>query len=110
MHLDDILAARTRVEQVDVLRHHCLDERALLQLRECLVRGVRLRVAKHVEALAIEAPHALGIPLERSERRNLEGIDLRPDTSRSGSPGSRTRRHAGAREDDARLALTDEGC
>ncbi len=111
MHLDDVLASRTRVEQVDVLRHHRLDEPAPLELRECLVRCVRLRVAKHVEPLAIEAPHALGIPLERAERRNLEGIDLRPDSGFGAEVGDpRLRRDAGTREHDARLPLADEGC
>ena len=73
------------------------DEPASLELRERLVRGVRLRVAKHVEALAVEAPHALGIPLERVDATRPRR-DRPPPRSllRSGSRGSRTpsrRRH-----------------
>ncbi len=44
MHLDDLAAARTAVERVDVLRDDGLDEPPALEFRESEVARVRLRL------------------------------------------------------------------
>ena len=110
MHLDDVLAPRTRVEQVDVLRHDRLDETASFELGERVVRRVRPSVTKHVNPFTVEGPYALGIAPESLDRGHLKRIDLRPDSGRGAEVG-----YAGLRGDpstgehDARLALADEG-
>ena len=111
MHLDDVPAAGARVQQVDVLRDHRLDETALLELCEREVRRVRLRVTQHVDALAIEAPDASRVAPERLDRRDLERIDLGPDPGVGAEVRDpRLRRHARAGEHDARLPVADERC
>ncbi len=82
MDLDDLLAPGSRVQRVDVLRHDSLDEPAALELGEREVRCVRLRVAKDVDPLAVEAPDAHRIAPERLDGRDLERIDVGPDSRR----------------------------
>ena len=98
------------MEHVDVLGHDGLDETASLELRQRLVRRVRLGVPKHVDPLAVEGPYALGIAPERLDRGHLERIDLRPDPGRGAEVGyAGLRGDPRTREHDARLALADEG-
>ena len=97
MDLDDVAAARTGVQQVDVLGHHCLDETTLLELRQDDVRSVRSRVAQYLKSFAVEAPDPFGIASERTEGGDLERIDLCPDPGRGPKVrNSRLRRDAGA--------------
>jgi len=86
-----------------------LDEPSALELRERGVGCVRLRLPQQVEALAVEAPDALGISPERLDRRDLERIDFGPDPRVRAEVGDpRLGRHAGSGEHDARLALANE--
>ena len=64
MHLDDLAAPRACVEQVDVLRDDRLDETAPLELREGVVRVVRLGPGQHLDPQRVEAPDLLRIGVE----------------------------------------------
>ena len=79
MHLDDLLRAGTLVEAVDVLRHDRADPAALLELRDCAVPVVRLRLREHREPVLVEFPHARGIAPERVDVTDLVRIELRPN-------------------------------
>ena len=109
MHFDDVRAAGTRVQPVDVLRDHRLHQPPPLELGDRVVRRVRLRVAQDVDPFAVEAPHPLGVATERVDRGDLERIDLGPDPRvRAEVRDAGLGRHPGAREHDARLTLTEE--
>ena len=109
MHLDHVLAPRTRVEQVDVLRDDGAHEPAALQLGERAMGLVRLGARQHVDPLRVEAPDLLRVVAEGAERRVLHRVDLGPDPRRR--PEVRDAalgRDARAGEDDARLAGRDQ--
>ena len=115
VHLDDIPAPGPRVQQVDVLRNDRLHETQALERRDRLVCRVRLRVQEHVDALAVEAPDALGIALERLDllHGHLELVsDPRVGTTLSHPPTDlvklRTQRPA-AHEQAGRLAKASPG-
>ena len=109
MHLDDVPAPGACVEQVDVLRDDRAHEPAALELRERAMRIVRLGSGQHVDPLRVEAPDLLRVLAEGAERRVLHRVDLGPDPGRRAEVrDAALGRHAGAGEDDARLAGRDQ--
>ena len=105
VHLDDLAAARARVQRVDVLGDHRLRRARGARAPRARVAGVRLRLEERVDPRPVEAPDALGIAPERLDRRDLERIDLGPDpASRSGSPGCRSRSRSRRRSARRRAA------
>src|SRR5581483_10148054 len=107
--LDHLAGAGSFVQAVDVLRDHRLHEARALELGERAVRRVRLRVRQHSESLRVEVPHLLRVAAEGLDRGVLHRVVPRPD------PGRRPEvrdpalgRDAGARQDDARLAIANQ--
>ena len=109
VHLDHLLAAGTRVQEIDVLGHDRPDEPGTLEPSQSEVRVVRLGAREHREPRRVEAPHLLRVAAERLDRAVLERVELCPEPGR----GAEVRdpalgRDPRAGEDDARLILDDQ--
>ena len=106
--------ARLAMQPVDVLRDHRLEHAAPLELRQRLVRRVRLHVAERLETRPVEAPEPRRIATEGVDRGDLHRIHLLPDPRpgerKSGIPdGTEIRRPVSAtvRRDAASISSAE---
>src|SRR6185503_8131918 len=86
-------------------------EPAPLELRDREMSGVRAGLAKHVEAQAVELPHAFRALAEAVDAGDDIWVVVRPDplgAAEVGDPALRA--DAGARQHDARLIRANEFC
>ena len=88
VHLDQLGRSRPRVQAVDVLRDHRVEQSRPLELRERLVGAIRLLVLERLEALAVEAPELARDPGGR-RRCAPPPSGRRSPTARSRASGSR---------------------
>ena len=109
VHLDHVSAPSPLVKEVDVLGDDGLEQPELLEFSERPMGAIRLRLCQHGEARRVEAPDLLRVSPKGPQRRVLERVEPRPDSSRRAKVGhAALRRGPGAREGDARLVLDDQ--
>ncbi len=110
MDLHELPSARRRVQAVDVLRDDRVQHAAALELGERVVGAVGPLVAQGLEALAVEAPEALGLAAEDVDVGDRHRIDVLPQPrtrgTEVGDPGRHRDPRAGERDD--RLRRADE--
>jgi hypothetical protein len=110
VHLDDALRAGFAMQAIDVLRDDGFDQPVRLELREHLVRAVRLLFLKHPEAGPVVVPEPLRLRMEDLDVGDFHRIDLLPHARPRGAKVGDPARDGDARagEDNGAIGGTDQ--
>jgi hypothetical protein len=101
---------------IHVLRDQQKLVRLLRQLRDCLMRWIRLRITNPSAAFAVPFPNSFGIAFECYRRRQLCRIEIPPvavfpakcrDSAFSGNASAGKNKNACAQDPDCRASVPD---